>query len=138
MFNRWVESDLLEHTADAGTGVIAFAPLSGGVLTDRYLDGLPADSRRGKQGESGRRWYDEQKKAGTWDKVSALNEIARARGQKMAQLAITWLLRDDRITSVLVGASKVEQVAQNIEAVQATPLTDEELDQIERVLKGEA
>jgi L-glyceraldehyde 3-phosphate reductase len=134
MFNRWVESDLLQHTAEAGTGVIAFAPLSGGILTDRYLDGLPADSRRGKQGESGRRWYEQQKESGTWDKVAALKEIAEARGQTMAQMAITWILRDERITSVLTGASKVEQVAQNIEAAQAAPLTDEELQKIEQIL----
>ncbi len=134
MFNRWVESDLLQHTAEAGTGVIAFAPLSGGMLTDRYLDGLPADSRRGRQGESGRRWYEEQKKSGTWDKVAALKEIAEARGQTMAQMAITWILRDERITTVLTGASKVEQVAQNIEAAQAAPLTDEELQKIEQIL----
>jgi len=135
MLNRWVESDLLPHTAEAGTGVIAFCPLQQGVLTDRYLNGLPSDSRRGKQGERGEQWYEEQKAAGVWDKVAALNQIGKARGQTMAQLAITWLLRDARVTSVLIGASKVEQIAQNIQAAKTAPLTEAELAQIETILK---
>lgn len=134
MFNRWIENDLLPHTAMAGTGVIPFCPLSQGVLTDRYLDGLPADSRMGKRGEQGRQWYGEQERKGVWDKVRALNEIAKRRGQTMAQLAITWILRDERVTSVLIGASKVEQIAENVEAANAPKLTDEELTQIEQIL----
>lgn len=134
MLNRWVESDLLPHTAQAGAGVIVFSPLAGGVLTDRYLDGLPSDSRMGRRGEDGQRWYEEQKAAGVWEKVAALNELAKARGQTMSQLAITWLLRDERITSVLIGASRVEQIAENLEAVEASPLTDEELQKIKGIL----
>jgi len=135
MMNRWIESDLLPHTAEAGTGVIVFCPLAQGVLTDRYLDGLPADSRMGKRGEEGQKWYERQKAAGVWDKVAALNEMAKARGQTMAQLAITWILRDDRITSVLTGASRVEQIAENLEAAQAESLSDEETQKIEQILK---
>lgn len=135
MMNRWIESDLLPHTSEAGTGVIVFCPLAQGVLTDRYLDGLPADSRMGKRGEEGQKWYERQKAAGVWDKVAALNEIASARGQTMAQLAITWILRDARITSVLTGASRAEQIAENLEAAQAEPLSDEELQKIEQILQ---
>ena len=135
MMNRWIESDLLPHTAEAGAGVIAFCPLAQGVLTDRYLDGLPDDSRMGKRGDEGRRWYEKQKAAGVWDRVTALNEMAKSRGQTMAQLAITWILRDDRITSVLTGASRVEQIAENLEAAQAEPLSDEELQKIEQILQ---
>ncbi len=134
MLNRWIESDLLPHTAELGTGVITFCPLSQGMLTDRYLNGLPPDSRMGRRGEDGQRWYEEQKAKGLWDKVAALNEIAHQRGQTMAQLAITWILRDERITSVLIGASKVEQIAQNVEAAQAAALTEEELGRIEEIL----
>jgi L-glyceraldehyde 3-phosphate reductase len=135
MMNRWIESDLLPHTDEAGTGVIVFCPLSQGVLTDRYLDGLPDDSRMGKREEEGRRWYEKQKAAGVWGKVAALNEMAESRGQTMAQLAITWILRDERITSVLTGASRVEQIAENLEAGQAESLSDEELQKIEQILQ---
>ena len=134
MLNRWVESDLLPYTDVAGTGVIAFCPLSQGVLTDRYLNGLPPDSRMGRRGEDGQKWYEKQKAAGVWDKVAALNEIAKSRGQTMAQLAITWILRDERITTVLTGASKVEQIAQNLKAANAPKLSDEELLKIEHIL----
>ena len=134
MLNRWIESDLLPNTGELGTGVIAFCPLSQGILTDRYLEGLPPDSRMGRRGDSGQRWYDEQKAKGVWRRVAALNKIAQERGQTMAQLAISWILRDERVTSVLIGASKVEQIAQNVEATQAAPLTEDELQQIEQIL----
>jgi L-glyceraldehyde 3-phosphate reductase len=136
IMNRQIESDLLPHTAGAGTGVIVFRPLAQGVLTDRYLNGLPPDSRMGKRGEGGRKWYERQKAAGVWDKVAALREIAKARGQTIAQMAITWILRDDRITSVLTGASRVEQITENLEAVRAEPLTAEEIQKIEQILRG--
>jgi len=136
MFDRWIESDLLPHTDEAGTGIIAFVPLAQGILTDRYLNGLPQDSRMGKRGEAGKEWYEKQKSAGVWDKVAKLNEIAINRGQTMAQLAITWILRDQRITSVLIGASRVSQLDENIKAVQAPSLTDEELQKIENIIQG--
>lgn len=134
MLNRWIESDLLPYTAKAGTGVIAYVPLAQGILTNRYLHGLPVDSRMGRRGEEGKEWYERQKSAGIWDKVRRLNEIAEQRGQTMAQLAITWILRDERITSVLIGASRVEQIAQNLGALQSSPLTDEELQKIDQIL----
>ncbi|MBM3215374.1 L-glyceraldehyde 3-phosphate reductase [Candidatus Poribacteria bacterium] len=135
MLGRGVESDLLPHTAAAGTGVIPFCPLAQGVLTDRYLDGLPADSRQGRRGESGQRWYAEQEAAGVWDRVRSLREIARERGQTVAQMAITWQLRDDRITSVLIGASSSAQIVENVAAATAPRLTDEELRRIDAVLR---
>jgi len=138
MLARGVESDLLPHTAAAGTGVIPFCPLAQGVLTDRYLDGLPSDSRQGRRGERGKQWYDEQERAGVWAKVRKLRDVARARGQTTAQLAITWLLRDERITSVLVGASRKEQIAENVQAVEAPPLSDDELRRIDDILSGRA
>ena len=136
MLNRWIEADLLPHTAEAGTGVITFSPLAQGMLTDRYIDGLPPDSRMGKRGEDGKNWYEKQTSSGVLDKVKALREIAKSRGQTTAQLAITWILRDDRITTVLVGASKVEQVAENVQAANAPKLSEEELEKIEKILRG--
>ncbi len=136
MLGREVETDLLPHTHAAGTGVIPFCPLAQGVLTDKYLDGLPEDSRHGSRGTRGREWYGKHEKQGTWKKVGKLNEIARRRGQSLAQMALTWLLRDERVTSVLVGVSKVSQLQENIEAAQAEPLSEDELADIERVLSG--
>ncbi len=134
MLNRWVEADLLPHTAAAGTGVIAFCPLAQGILTSRYLGGLPADSRMGSRGDSGKEWYEKQAAAGTWKKVAALNDLARQRGQTLAQLALTWLLRDTRVTSVLIGASSLEQLAENLAAGNAPALSESELAKIEAVL----
>jgi L-glyceraldehyde 3-phosphate reductase len=134
MLDRKPESDLFPHTAAAGTGVITYSPLSQGRLTDRYLDGLPEDSRWGKRGERGRQWYEEQERLGILDKSRKLREVARRRGQTLAQLAITWQLMDERITSVVVGVSKVRQLKENVEAATAEGLSDDELDEIERIL----
>jgi len=134
LLERQLVGDLLPHTAAAGVGVIAFCPLAQGRLSEKYLDGLPADSRWGKRGEQGRKWYEQQKAAGVWDKVAKLNQIAKARGQTLPQMALRWLLMDERITSVLIGASTLEQLAENIAAAGAEPLSDEELRRIEKVL----
>ena len=131
MLSRGVEKDLLPHTAAAGTGVIAFCPLAQGMLTDKYLEGLPKGSRFSA---AGRKWYDEQAQAGVWTKTGALNRVARARGQTLAQMALTWLLRDERVTSALIGASRVEQVRENLQAASAAPLTAEELQKIDEIL----
>ncbi len=136
MLDRWVEAELLGQAAKNGTGIIAFCPLAGGVLTDKYLDGLPPKSRQGKRGDAGKKWYEEQEARGTWDKVRALNEFAKERGQSMAQLALQWLLRDDRVTSVLIGASHKLQLADNLRAIQAPALTEDELARIEAILAG--
>jgi len=136
MLDRWVEGDLLEHTARAGTGVIAFCPLAQGLLTDRYLGGLPADSRWGRLGEEGRQWYEGHEKEGLWDKLRRLNAIAEARGQSLAQMALAWLLRDERVTSVLVGVSSVAQLKDNLGALNHLTISEEELRTIEAVLGG--
>jgi L-glyceraldehyde 3-phosphate reductase len=136
MFQRRVETDLLPHTDRESVGVIAFCPLDQGKLTNRYLDGLPADSRMARNPSRGQGWYDKQKADGVWDKVASLNEVAQSRGQTMAQLALTWTMRDPRVTSVLIGVSKVEQLADNIAVAQAPPLTAEELAKIDRILEG--
>ncbi len=133
MINRRIERGTVDVAGEAGVGIIAFCPLSSGVLTDRYLDGLPADSRQGLRGESGQRWYEEREKNGLWDGIRSLREIARERGQTMAQMALTWILRDDRVTSVLIGASRVEQIAENLAAGNATPLPSEETDNIDAI-----
>ena len=134
MLNRTCEDDLLPETQRAGTGVIAFWPLEQGILTDRYLNGLPADSRKGRKGQSGQEWYEREQARGTWEKVAALNEIAERRGQSMAQMALTWELRDERITSVLIGVSRMEQLEDDLGAVAAAPLSDEELREIDAIL----
>jgi L-glyceraldehyde 3-phosphate reductase len=136
MLSRGAEADLLSQTAAAGTGVIAFCPLAQGVLTDRYLGGLPAESRRGREGQRGREWYEKQKAAGLWDKVGKLSAVAKARGQTTAQLALSWLLRDERVTSVLIGVSRLEQLKEDLSAAHAPALTAEELKRIDEILAG--
>ncbi len=134
MLGRHIEGDLLPHTEEMGTGVIPFCPLAQGVLTDKYIDGLPEDSRHGQRGQRGQDWYDAKQADGTWDKVRQLNEIAQRRGQSLAQMALTWILRDERITSVLVGVSRVDQLEENVAAAHAEPLSEEELQQIDEIL----
>ena len=132
MLTRDAES-LLPHTAAEGVGVIAFCPLAQGVLSTKYLNALPADSRFGKS-ESSKQWHDELAKNGTWKKVAALNDLAQSRGQTLPQLALTWLLRTDHVTTVLIGASRLEQVKENLAIVNQPPLTAEELANIEAIL----
>src|SRR5476649_2487731 len=131
MFERWVEADLLETLADNGVGSIAFSPLAGGVLTDRYLAGIPEDSRAA----SGSKFLTtdsltEEKLA----KVRKLNDIAQARGQKLSQMALAWVLRGDRVTSVLIGASKTSQIDDAVGMVANRHFTQEELAAIEAIL----
>ena len=133
MLGRAIETDLLPVTHQAGTGVIAFSCLAGGMLSDRYLHGLPADSRRGKTPDA-KQWYDKHQAAGMWKWIAALNAIAQARGQTLAQMAVTWVLRDERIASVLTGVSRLEQLKDTLAAVTAPPLSAEELRQIEAIL----
>ncbi len=134
MISRKPATDLFPQTAATGTGVITFSPLAQGRLTDRYLDGLPEDSRWGKRGRRGKQWYAEQEQMGIWEMARRLREVAQRRGQTLAQLAITWQLTDPRVTSVLVGVSKVEQLEENVAAANAEPLSDEEMDEIESIL----
>jgi L-glyceraldehyde 3-phosphate reductase len=134
MLDRRAEWKLLDDAEAVGAGVIGYCPLASGVLTDRYLSGLPEDSRQGRRGEKGREWYENHASAGTWDKVGRLNDVAASRGQSLAQMALTWMLRDQRVTSVLIGVSRIEQLRENIAAAQAEPLTDEQLETIEAIL----
>ena len=129
MLNRWIEPDLLDALGDEGIGCIAFSPLAQGMLTDRYLNGIPADSRAGREGtalDSGR-LTDE-----SLAKVRELNEIASGRGQSLAQLALAWVLRDARVTSALIGASSVEQLEANVAALDRLGFDDDELAEIDR------
>jgi L-glyceraldehyde 3-phosphate reductase len=122
MFNRWIETELLDVLERQGVGCIAFTALAQGLLTDRYLNGVPADSRAA-QGKS----LEPSSIEANLDKIKALNEIAADRGQSLAQLALAWVLRDPRVTSTLIGASSVQQLLDNVAAVQRLDLTADEL-----------
>jgi L-glyceraldehyde 3-phosphate reductase len=128
MLNRWIEEDLLDELEEQGMGCIAFTALAQGLLTDRYLDGVPEDSRAARDGTLPQDHLDES----VLGNVRALNEIAQERGQKLAQMALQWALRDKRVTSVVVGASSVEQLDVNLDALSGPAFTDEELARIDR------
>ncbi|GAA5020103.1 L-glyceraldehyde 3-phosphate reductase [Actinopolymorpha pittospori] len=128
MLNRWIEEGLLDALEDSGAGCIAFSPLAQGMLTDKYLDGIPAGSRA-SQGKS---LSPDQLNEKNLTHIRALNEIAAKRGQSLAQLALSWALRDSRMTSVLIGASSIAQLEDNIGALDRLDFTAEELDAIDR------
>ncbi|KUL30992.1 L-glyceraldehyde 3-phosphate reductase [Actinoplanes awajinensis] len=128
ILNRWTEHDnLLDTLEEAGAGAIAFSPLQQGLLTDRYLDGIPDDSRIRTSVFLNENALD----AKTMGRLHALNDIAKRRGQSLAQLALAWALRDPRMTSLIIGASSVEQLENNIAALDNLPLSQEELDAID-------
>lgn len=132
MLDRWVEDDgLLDELARQGTGAIAFSPLEQGILTDKYLDGFPADSRAIKDGRYLQKGKITDKLIG---KVRRLNDIAKRRNQTMAQLAISWLLKDDRVTTVLVGVSSPQQLIDNVKAGENLVFSEKELGEIEGIL----
>jgi L-glyceraldehyde 3-phosphate reductase len=131
MFDRNIESGLLNVLEKEGIGCIAFCPLAQGLLTDRYLNGIPADSRAGKPDTFLKR-NDVTERA--LAQVRALSEVARSRGQSVAQLALAWVLRDQRMTSALIGASRVEQVEQNVAALTNLRFSSAELAQIDGIL----
>ncbi len=130
LFNRWIEEDGLLDTLEAeGIGCIAFSPLAQGMLTTKYLDGIPADSRAA----SGKPWLPKDYLgAQAIENARALNGIAQRRGQSLAQMAIAWALRDSRVTSALIGASRPEQLAENVGALRSAPFSAEELAEIDR------
>ncbi len=133
MFERWVEGGLLDVLEQEGIGCIAFCPLAQGVLTSRYLDGIPEDSRAGKPGPFlNPENITEERVA----KAKALNEIAEARGQSLAQMALAWVLKDSRVTSALIGASSSKQIRENVAALENLAFTAKELKAIERILNG--
>jgi L-glyceraldehyde 3-phosphate reductase len=128
MLNRWIEGRLLEVLGTEGVGCIAFSVLAQGLLTDRYLNGVPADSRGGRDGSLTRDMLNDDNLA----RVLALNDIAQGRHQSLAQMAIAWALRDPRVTSVLIGASSVGQLEQNVAALDHLGFTPDELKAIDR------
>ncbi|MGI6269642.1 MAG: L-glyceraldehyde 3-phosphate reductase [Candidatus Howiella sp.] len=134
MLNRWVEKNLLPTLEDLGMGSIAFCPLEQGILTSRYISGIPSDSRVAiPYGTLSEKNVTEERIA----KVRRLSAIAAERGQTMAQLALAWILRGGHITSALIGASRVEQIEENVGAVRNLDFTKEELDAIDAILSGQ-
>lgn len=132
MFERWAEDGLLDVLEKEGIGCIPFSPLAQGLLTDKYLNGIPEGSRASKS------WgfLKPHQVAPAIEKVKKLNEIALQRGQSLAQMALAWLLKDKRVTSVLIGASSVKQLEDNVAVINNLAFTDEELNLIEKILKG--
>jgi L-glyceraldehyde 3-phosphate reductase len=129
MLNRWIEPDLVDVLGELGVGCIAFSPLAQGMLTDKYLGGIPEGSRASRPNYS---LSPSLLGEDALEKIRALNEIAKRRGQTLAQMAIAWVLRDDRMTSALIGASSVGQLEENLAAAGNVDFTDEELEEIDR------
>src|SRR5579859_1392347 len=128
MLNRWIEPDLLDVLGDLGIGCIAFSPLAQGMLTDRYLHGIPEGSRASENTSLSPELLSDE----AMEKIRALNELAASHGQSLAQMAIAWVLRDLRVTSALVGASSVRQLEANLGAVERLDFSDDELAEIDR------
>jgi L-glyceraldehyde 3-phosphate reductase len=128
LLNRWIEPELLDVLGDEGVGCIVFSPLAQGMLSDKYLDGIPADSRAAREATLSPSLISDE----ALEKIRALNEIASERGQSLAQMALAWVLRDPRVTSALAGASRLEQLEANVAALERLDFTDAELAEIER------
>jgi L-glyceraldehyde 3-phosphate reductase len=128
LLNRWIEPDLLDVLGREGVGAIVFSPLGQGMLTDRYLDGIPDDSRASRDGSLSKSMLSDE----NLERVRALDEIAQRRGQTLAQLALAWTLRDPRVTSTLIGASSVQQLEDNVGALARLDFDDDELAEIEK------
>jgi len=128
MLNRWIEPDLLDTLEALGVGCIVFSPLAQGMLTDKYLDGIPAGSRASGDGSLSPDLLTDE----SLEKIRALNEIARGRGQSLAQMALAWTLRDPRVTSALIGASSVPQLEANVAALERFEFSPDELAEIDR------
>ncbi|UTA70054.1 L-glyceraldehyde 3-phosphate reductase [Emticicia sp. 21SJ11W-3] len=133
MFERWVEDSLLDALEVHGVGCIPFSPLAQGLLTDKYLRGIPADSRAAKQHGH---LQENQVTENAVFKIQQLNSLAIGRGQTLAQMALAWVLKDNRVTSVLIGASRVSQLEDALKCLNNTDFTHQELKQIELILKG--
>ncbi|MEL1255927.1 L-glyceraldehyde 3-phosphate reductase [Flavobacterium sp. DGU38] len=132
MFERWVEDGLLDLLEKEQVGCIPFSPLAQGLLTDKYLNGIPADSRVATSGQFLKADHITPE---TVTKIKALNTIAEERDQKLAQMALAWILRDQRVTSVLIGSSKPEQITDSVKALKNNTFSKEELDKINLILK---
>lgn len=134
MMSRWIEDGLLDVLDEEGIGSIVFSPLDKGILTDRYLSGIPTDSRAAGHSVF---LQPDQITAEKLDKVRMLNEMALSRGQKLSQMALAWVLRGGRVTSALIGASKVSQIEDAVGALQRLDFSEEELNRIDAILSGE-
>jgi L-glyceraldehyde 3-phosphate reductase len=128
MLNRWIEEELLDMLGELGIGCIVFSPLAQGMLTDKYLDGIPAGSRATRDSTLSPDLITDE----NLEKIRGLNELAASRGQTLAQMALAWTLRDPRVTAALVGASSVPQLETNVGALDRLELTDDELTEIDR------
>jgi L-glyceraldehyde 3-phosphate reductase len=128
MLNRWIEPDLLDALGELGIGCIVFSPLAQGMLTDKYLGGIPEGSRASRPTSLSPDLLTDE----ALEKIRALDEIARGRGQSLAQMALAWTLRDARVTSALIGASSVAQLEDNVAALDNLEFTDDELEEIDR------
>jgi L-glyceraldehyde 3-phosphate reductase len=128
MLNRWIEPELLDAVGELGIGCIAFSPLAQGMLTDKYLNGVPEGSRASRPSSLSPTLLTDD----ALEKIRALNEVAAGRGQSLAQMALAWVLRDERVTSALIGASSVDQLEDNVAALDRLELSDDELEEIDR------
>ncbi|WP_449620935.1 L-glyceraldehyde 3-phosphate reductase [Robertmurraya sp. Marseille-Q9965] len=133
MFNRWIEDGLQDVLEDNGVGSIAFCPLAQGLLTNKYLNGVPEESRAAKSTGA---LQENQVTSDVIGKVQKLNALAAERGQSLAQMALAWVLRGEKVTSALIGASKVSQIEENVKALDNLHFTDEELTLIEHILNN--
>ena len=131
LFNRWIEDGLLDLLGNSGIGAICFSPLAQGMLTDKYINGLPKDSRALKDSP----FLNTKQVLEMLPKIKALNKIAKDRNQTLAQMAISWILKEDRITSVLIGASKSEQIIDSVKAIKNTVFSENEIRSINCILK---
>lgn len=132
MFNRWIEQDGLDRFAkENGIGLAVFSPLSQGMLTDKYLNGIPADSRIGR----GSTWIANELTDGRLARIRALNELAASRGQKLSQMALSWVLHNRAVTTVLIGASRPEQILENAACIEKLTFSENEIIRIEEILK---
>jgi len=134
LFDRWVEDKLLDVLENEKVGCITFSSLAQGLLTNKYLHGIPDDSRIGRHLENGA-ITESQVTPEVLEKVKKLNDIAKNRNQSLAQMALAWILKDKRITSVILGASKIKQVTEGVEAIKNIEFTKEELDTINGILQ---
>ncbi len=132
LFNRWIEDGLLDVLSSSRVGAICFSPLAQGMLTDKYINGLPKDSRAVKDSP----FLNTNQVLEMLPKIKALNEVAKNRNQTLAQMAISWILKDDRITSVLIGASKTEQIIDSVKAIETTTFSEGELTEINAILNS--
>ncbi|GKX51155.1 L-glyceraldehyde 3-phosphate reductase [Budvicia aquatica] len=133
MFERWIEDGLQDVLQEEGVGSIAFSPLAGGLLTDRYLNGIPDDSRIASSSPS---LTTEQLTQERLRKIKLLNQLAQKRGQKLSQMALAWVLRGDKVTSALIGASRVSQIVDAVDALDNLTFSQQELSEIENILAG--